>query len=319
MSMNLRDQLKDLLPEILPSNPDQAIKGTELIRMVKYRLRQDYSDATLRYHFSILCCDPSSPIAKVDQGQGYFLRANRFPMDGLSATQANLGLFPAVPVDADLEVQRLAKVRALFVRWAKGEARQPYVLQSLFSYPTAWKLPDLVLIDWELDEAAEQENVLNQSVMLLKQRLGVSPVSLCGVKLSTEVTHENVREIFFHALSTSLWAHNGELIIASPITDEQLGDELRRLGAEFGLGISSLGIPLEALDELEDAQAIDQLDDRTFENLQTRLIHRQKIMPVRTRSNLQWPLVNELRRDSLHFKQFLHWLDNCVMQGKILS
>ena len=44
--MNLRDQLKEILPDILPRNPAQAIKGTELIEMVKYKLKQDYSDAT---------------------------------------------------------------------------------------------------------------------------------------------------------------------------------------------------------------------------------------------------------------------------------
>ncbi len=74
--MNLRDQLKEILPDILPRNPAQAIKGTELIEMVKHRLKQDYSDATLRYHFSIMSCDPSSPIAKVEQGQGYYLRTS---------------------------------------------------------------------------------------------------------------------------------------------------------------------------------------------------------------------------------------------------
>ena len=74
--MNLRDQLKEILPDILPRNPNQSIKGTELIELVKYRLKQDYSDATLRYHFSIMSCDPSSPIAKVEQGQGYYLRSS---------------------------------------------------------------------------------------------------------------------------------------------------------------------------------------------------------------------------------------------------
>jgi glucose-6-phosphate isomerase len=74
--MNLRDHLKDILPEILPPNPAEAIKGTELIRLVRFRLGDEYSDATLRYHFSIMSCDPSSPISKVEQGQGYYLRRN---------------------------------------------------------------------------------------------------------------------------------------------------------------------------------------------------------------------------------------------------
>ena len=68
--MSLRDQLRDILPQILPTDPSEAIKGTELIRLVRVKLKDDYSDATLRYHFSILSYDPSSPIAKVDQGQG---------------------------------------------------------------------------------------------------------------------------------------------------------------------------------------------------------------------------------------------------------
>ena len=36
--MSLRSQLEELLPELLPSDPAQAIKGTELIRLVRLRL-----------------------------------------------------------------------------------------------------------------------------------------------------------------------------------------------------------------------------------------------------------------------------------------
>lgn len=81
-TMNLRDQLKEILPEILPPNPAEPIKGTELIRLVKFSLKQEYSDATLRYHFSIMCCDPASPIAKVEQGQGYYLRRTGAGLSG---------------------------------------------------------------------------------------------------------------------------------------------------------------------------------------------------------------------------------------------
>ena len=48
--MSLRSQLEELLPELLPSDPTQAIKGTELIRLVRLRLGEDNSDASLRYH-----------------------------------------------------------------------------------------------------------------------------------------------------------------------------------------------------------------------------------------------------------------------------
>jgi hypothetical protein len=63
--MNLREQLRHLLPEILPDDPAEAIKGTELIRLVRHRLGEGYSDATLRYHFSILSYDPTSPASSM--------------------------------------------------------------------------------------------------------------------------------------------------------------------------------------------------------------------------------------------------------------
>ena len=36
--MSLRSQLEELLPELLPSDPAQAIKGTELIRLVRRQI-----------------------------------------------------------------------------------------------------------------------------------------------------------------------------------------------------------------------------------------------------------------------------------------
>ena len=56
--MSLRSQLEELLPELLPSDPAQAIKGTELIRLVRLRLGEEYSDASLRYHFSFMASEP---------------------------------------------------------------------------------------------------------------------------------------------------------------------------------------------------------------------------------------------------------------------
>ena len=46
--MSLRTQLSDILPALLPHNPSEAIKGTELIRLVRLQLTGNYSDAPLR-------------------------------------------------------------------------------------------------------------------------------------------------------------------------------------------------------------------------------------------------------------------------------
>ena len=38
--MNLREQLKEILPVILPKSPAESIKGTKLIEMVKRKRLQ---------------------------------------------------------------------------------------------------------------------------------------------------------------------------------------------------------------------------------------------------------------------------------------
>src|SRR5688500_18344628 len=108
--MSLREQLRDILPQILPASPVVAIKGTELIRLVRLKLPDDYSDATLRYHYSILSYDPSSPIAKVDQGQGYSLRQNK---SAARNEAMSLGIFGADISSADGFSLRHARFRSV--------------------------------------------------------------------------------------------------------------------------------------------------------------------------------------------------------------
>jgi hypothetical protein len=320
--MNLRDQLKEVLPEILPRNPAEAIKGTELIRLVKYRLRHEYTDATLRYHFSILCCDPASPIAKVDQGQGYYLRQNRMATMGDSRTLAAAGLragdlFQGGREAVDLALSRVAKFRALFARLVQADARFAFGLSSGPSPESLWKFPDFAVVDWEADESVEHAFVVSRELLDLKTRLGVQPFRIAGVKLALIVTYDNVREVFFQALSASRWAHTGELVIGAGIADEQLVEELRRLGAEYGIGVSTLGCKPDSLDDIADAAAIRRLDDRAFESLQTRLLARQKITSARPCQAINWRTVNEMRRDHSDFRECLEWIEQCIRDGQV--
>ncbi len=320
--MNLREQLKEVLPEILPSDPASAIKGTELIRLVKYRLRQEYSDATLRYHFSILCADPSSPIAKVDQGQGYYLRTTRVAtLDDARAlaaagfTQAGMDLFQSGREVVDLARSRMAKVRALFLRVAAGDALFPYALPPTSSPEGLWKYPDVALVEWELEEAGDHGLQLSDDLLEIKRTLGVQPFSISSVRLAMAVSYDNVRELFFQTLSGSRWAHTGELVIAAAITDGQLAEDLRQLGAHYGIGVSTLGLQLEALDDLAEASALARLEDRAFENLQSRLLTRQKITSARPSPTLDWRLISDMRRDHAEFRAFFSWIEQCLRDG----
>jgi hypothetical protein len=320
--MNLRDQLKEILPEILPSDPSSSIKGTELIRLVKYRLRQEYSDATLRYHFSILCADPSSPIAKVDQGQGYYLRTTRVAtleearaLAAAGFTQAGMDLFQTGREMVDLARSRMAKMRALYLRAVAADARFPFPLSPSPSPEGLWKYPDVAVVDWELEDAGEAGFQLEGDLLELKRSLGVQPFAVTSVRLAMAASYDNVRELFFQALSGSRWAHTGELVIGAAITDEQLAEDLRRLGGEYGIGVSSLGVPLEALDDIVDAASITRMEDRAFENLQGRLLSRQKITSARPSATLDWRLLRDMRREHPEFHAFCAWIEHCLREG----
>ncbi len=288
--MNLRDQLKDILPEILPTNPADPIKGTELIRLIKFSLKQEYSDATLRYHFSIMCCDPASPIAKVEQGQGYYLR--RVP-PGLSAAgpatlaQAKLGLmFETTPELVDRALARALKFRAIFERDMDLAGKFPFVFESSFApgapYENLWKCPDAAVLDWGGGEPTDNGLHISPKLLELKRTMGVPPFTMASVKLKVSVSHDSYREDFYQALSHARWGHLGELVVATPIRDEQLAEE--------------------------------QMTPREFEAVLAR-VKRQRLTSPRSRI-LEWGLIEQVREGNAEFQELFVWVQRCLEDGK---
>jgi len=129
--------------------------------------------------------------------------------------------------------------------------------------------------------------------MALKRSLGVSSCSLCAVKFKLEINARTWREDFYQALSTTRWAHTGELVVAAAIEDGQLADELRRLGTEHGLGIVTWGISQEMLDDMRPAWQVPEMTAREFEVLLSRF-QRQRLTTSRPRP-LDWHLVRQVR------------------------
>jgi hypothetical protein len=105
------------------------------------------------------------------------------------------------------------------------------------------------------------------------------------------------------------------LVIGAAITDEQLAEDLRRLGGEYGIGVSTLGVQLEALDDIVDAASIARMEDRAFENLQGRLLARQKITSARPSATLDWRLIRDMRREHAEFHAFFAWIEQCLRDG----
>jgi len=320
--MNLRDQLKEILPDLLPSNPAEAVKGTELIGLAKMRLRQEYSDATLRYHFTIMCSDPGSPIAKVEQGQGYYLRKHSSGGTAATMMQARLNMFTETDSEVlDRAALRLQKLRAVFAREAAGAGGFPFLFETSFEQSAAlenvWKCPDAVVADWGGGEVSGDELLLNAGEMELKRTLAVPSCALSAVKFRLEVSPRTWREDFYQALSATRWAHSGELVIAASIADEQLADELRRLGTEHGLGIVTCGLDLEMLDELRPHYQIADMTAREFEALQQRF-RRQRLTTARPRL-LDWRLTRQLRGENTEFEDLFRWLGHCLNVARVMS
>lgn len=319
--LNLREQLKRILPGILPRNPQNAIKGTELIQLVKFRLTQNYSDATLRYHFSIMSCDPSSPIAKVEQGQGYYLRSTT--LHSLESARNFCSLLGRGSLfgdassadEVDVVLNRAHKFRAIFSQSSELCQRYPFAFERSFSNGAPaenhWKLPDMATVQWLVGEAYDDGMRLHHHSIDLRQRMGGTPFRISAVTLQLETDYALIREQLFKTLSSGLWANHAELVIASEISDEQLVEDVRKLADQFGVGVTSLGLSADTLDDLPEAAAIFSFRTREFEALQS-LFHIRKIALPRDRGTLDWDLVNRYRHDSEEFNEFFQWVTRCL-------
>lgn len=318
--MSLRQQLTDILPEILPSSPKEATKGTELIRLVRLRLQGEYSDASLRYHFSIMSCDPASPIAKVEKGQGYYRRAAPVPalagaQDLLSMTQGRLDEFEGDQGAVDHALQRVRKFRAAATRYCEVNGRFPYLFRDALAkdspFGNLWKFPDMVVVDWEAGEPAEQGIALDRDLLALKRSLGLPPYRLQSVTLRLLPNHELFREEFFQALCVSAWCQGGELFYAAPIEDEALADGLRHLSNRFGVGVTTFGLTLEMLDDLPGPEHILTAHPRETEALMERFDVR-RISSPRLRDHIDWAALDAVRSDNEEVKRLFRWLGDCV-------
>jgi hypothetical protein len=310
--MNLREHLRHILPEILPTQPSEAIKGTELIRLVRFRLGDEYSDATLRYHFSILSYDPTSPIAKVDQGQGYYLRLKR-SLNGTSNGRS--ASFFDSSAEGDLVHDRYLKLLAIYERLSLGRAQFPFVLNGRHGMPLKlegdWETPDLVCADWDVETGADEQPKFDETMLSLRRHLGGPEVGITGVTIKLAMSLETFSPDFFQAVSATRWTTQGELIIAEAVNDEALVESLRSLGHQFGVGITTLGIDLATIDGLPDSESILGMTASEFEAVQAMLKPNRLTAPTQ-RTTLDWGTLAQLRKKYPSVAELVRWLSECL-------
>ncbi|MEN8693839.1 MAG: hypothetical protein ACN4GG_10030 [Akkermansiaceae bacterium] len=320
--MSLRSQLTDLLNDILPSNPRESIKGTELIRLVRMKLDGGYSDASLRYHFSIMSCDPNSPIAKVEKGQGYYKRGAQMP--ALSGAQEIVAMQQGRLDDlndtstTNQAMLRVQKFRAIVHKYAESRGQFTFEFRESLgqsaSVGNLWKFPEMVFIDWEHGELTDDGLALDPAHLALKQTLGLPPYNLAAVRMRIEANYDRFREDLFQTKSAGLWANSSELFYASPIEDESLADQIRELSSQFGIGVTSFGLSAENLDDLPHPSQIANAMPRETEALMSRL-NVERISPSDKKTHCGWETLDNLRNDHTEMNQFLAWLGGALESG----
>ena len=319
--MSLRKQLTNALIEYLPANPKEAIKGTELIRMLRMKLDGNYSDASLRYHFSIMSCDPTSPIAKVEKGQGYYRRTASVPalssaQEIFSQYQGRLDDMHGDHEEVDHAMMRIRKFRAIINKWCEVNARFPFAFREPFTanapIGNLWRFPEMLLVDWESGEGEEHSKPL----LKLKSQLGLPSFRIHAARLRIVPAHHTFREDFFQTLSASVWTQGAELFYAAPIEDEALAESIRKLSTRFGVGVTTFGLTAEILDELPRPANILNAHPRETEALMEKL-DVTRVSSAQSRPHIDWAGLEAIRGDSSEVDKLITWLSDSADSGRI--
>lgn len=104
-------------------------------------------------------------------------------------------------------------------------------------------------------------------------------IKLYSFELKRSLNKSNYREAYFQAVSNSSWAHEGYLVAADILQDDDFLAELERLAASFGIGVVQL--------ELQDIGSSSVL------------------YPARVKPTLDWETINKLCEQNPDFEKFV--------------
>ncbi len=297
---SLKDQLIKILPDILPASPSDSIGGTQLIEKIIPYLTDKYAEGSLRTHLSILAGDPTSPLAKIDQGYGYYLRQPiQRNLETKAPDSADIASNLADDEAGRRGEQREEKFRSIYIRWAELNNLFPMHIEHTKAAKqkagiNIWKFPDIVTIKWEVGEVTDRGFKLKKDLLEVKRSLGEQPFKLSSIELKVELTASTLRQSFFQCVSNSKWAHSANLVVACKLTDETVADELRRLGASYDVNVISFGLTPEKIDSLPSADTILRASPSQFEGFITNLMI-TKTSVARDRETLDWEHIRDLR------------------------
>ena len=287
--MGLREKLNEILPALLPEKAEQAIKGKELIARVRAVLGDAYSDHSLRSQFSFIALDPESCLARVENGQGYYLRSDEDAPSLQNVFGGNAG--------GDTMLHR---AMALAVRLYDTAG------QGVFVYPVdgeeSWGHPDLVAVQWPAGAWDEEGAYIMEGEQ--------DELSFRAICVGFAEDEESCRQAFFRALACGQWAQECELLLLPGAANE---DELTDLAARYGVGIRCLDADEPALEATPRADEIFRLstdDARTLlASLPQTTLARPRHRELSTRAAAAMPDTAVV----------LQWARGCTQRGRVES
>ena len=221
------------------------------------------------------------------------------------------------------ELQREEKFRSIVVRYAEFENQQfpLHVEHTKASKKEAgvnqWKFPDLVLVKWEVGKLTEQGYYkLDQDLLAVRTSLGEPPFKLHSLELKVSLSLSTFRENFFQCLSNSKWAHQAVLVVALPVDDKTLRDELARLANSYELLIVTYGLTESFLDSLPGSSGIRKMDDAEFEDRISANVALTTFGSAKERATLDWEHINDLKSLSRDFSDLFEWTAYCLAQKR---
>lgn len=135
-----------------------------------------------------------------------------------------------------------------------------------------WNYPDMVGFYMPLDD-------WRPNVIELNRLSDNNSLKLFSFELKRSLSKSNYRESFFQAVSNSSWAHEGYLVAASIVQDDDFLAELERLASSFGIGIIHL-----KPDDIDASEIV---------------------YPARINESLDWETINKLCEQNSDFEKFL--------------
>lgn len=283
----------EILPDLLPAREEEAIKGKELIARVRAVLGDAYSDHSLRSQFSFIALEPDSCLARVANGQGYYLRTEE--------TASSLHNMFESEAEASREGRDpLHKALALAVRLYDTAG------MGVFVYPLeseeSWEHADLVAVQWPAATTDE-------TGALVFEPTDAPTPTLRAVCVCIEPDDESCRRAFFRTLACALCTQEAELLLIGDEPD--MPDELTRLASLYGVGIRAISADVAGEDALPRADEIFRAEAADARGLLSEL-------PQLTLAHPRHRIAPQLSANHLPATAAaMHWAQSCIAKGRV--